>query len=417
MKKILAVIMVACLAFTSVACTAAPQQGAAPQDTASQQATTQDTTPQQGTDDQETNEPQNGTGFQVTGDFRIAIMTNSISQGEEPFRVAAALRERYPDHVVHVTYPDNFTTEQEQTIATMLALAADPTIKAIICVEAVVGTAAAFAAVREIRPDMFLYGGQTSDDPGVISGLMCLGVMNDMPGFAHQLTQAAVDMGVERIIYFTFPRHIARLTTAQQIALFEEVAPAAGIDFIIVTTPDPLGDAGLAGTQQFVLEEVRRQVEQHGPLTAFYSTNIGQSEPIIRSVLETGAFYLTPPEPSPFTGFPGAMGIAIPEEKRGDFNFVMDEIINVLVEHDMEGHMGLWTVPSLTFLIQVGFYYAVEYLSGNITDRADEAALVRVMEQIAGEGVNLRMFPLDEDETEFLENFFFVLAPYKILRR
>ncbi|MDR2899605.1 MAG: DUF3798 domain-containing protein [Clostridiales bacterium] len=347
------------------------------------------------------------------GDFKIGIMTSSVSQGEESYRAGAALAAQYPDNVIHVTYPDNFTTEQEQTISTMLSMAADPDVKAIVTAESVVGTAAAFAKVKEIRPDILLIAGQATDDPTVITEVMDLGICTDMPGFAEQLSQAAADMGAKRIVYYTFPRHIARVTTAQQVELFEEIAPQKGLEFIMVTTPDPLSDAGLAGTQQFVLEDVKRAVEQYGADTAFYSTNIGQSEPIIKSVLETKSYYLTPPEPSPFTGFPGAMGIAIPEDKRGDVDYIMGEIESNLASNDMSGHMGLWTVPALTFFINSGFKYAVEYCQGTITEKVDEAALSRIMAELAGGEVSLRKYPMEDGS--FLENYYFCLAPYYIL--
>jgi len=347
------------------------------------------------------------------GDFKIGIMSSSISQGEETYRAATALLAKYPDNVVHVTYPDQFTTEQEQTIATMISLAADPKIKAIVTCESVVGTAAAFARVKELRPDILLVAGQATDDPLVVSSVMDVGICTDMPGFANQLSQAAKDMGAARIIYFTFPRHIARVTTAQQIALFQKVAPQKGLEFIMVTTPDPLSDAGLAGTQQFVLEDVSRQVAKYGKDTAFYSTNIGQSEPIIKSVLKEKAIYLTPPEPSPFTGFPGALGIAIPEDKRGNVEYMMEQIAKILKENDMAGRMGLWRVPALTFFINSGFQYAAEFCQGKITERSDEVALKRVLEENSGGEVQIRKYPLED--SKFLENYYFVLAEYKQL--
>lgn len=353
------------------------------------------------------------TAAESLGDFKIGVMSSSISQGEESYRAAAALLARYPNNVVHVTYPDQFTTEQEQTISTMISMAADPKIKAIVTCESVVGTAAAFAKVKELRPDILLVAGQATDDPLVISAAMDVGICSDMPGFAEQLSQAAKDMGAKRIIYYTFPRHIARVTTAQQIELFKKIAPEKGLDFIMVTTPDPLSDVGLAGTQQFVLEDVSRQVEKYGKDTAFYSTNIGQSEPIIKSVMKEKAIYLTPPEPSPFTGFPGALGIAIPEDKRGDVSFMMNEISSVLKAGDMAGRMGLWNVPCLTFFINSGFQYAAEFCQGKITGRYDAVALKRVLEEQSGGEVSIRKYPLEDGK--FLDNYYFVLAEYKQL--
>ena len=43
--------------------------------------------------------------------------------------------------------------------------------------------------------------------------------------------------------------------------------------------------------------------------------------------------------------------------------------------------------------MQAGTYYAVEWINGNITSKNDKAALVRIMEEIAGQSVNLVEYP------------------------
>ena len=53
------------------------------------------------------------------------------------------MKNKYGDMIVLQTYPDNFTKEQETTIANTLSLAADPDVKAIIFVQAVPGASAA----------------------------------------------------------------------------------------------------------------------------------------------------------------------------------------------------------------------------------------------------------------------------------
>ena len=59
-------------------------------------------------------------------DYKIGIITGTVSQGEEEYQAAQNLKEQYPDIVVTATYPDNFSTETEQTIATVTNMAADP---------------------------------------------------------------------------------------------------------------------------------------------------------------------------------------------------------------------------------------------------------------------------------------------------
>ena len=40
--------------------------------------------------------------------FKVGIVTGTVSQGEDEYRAAQDLKERYPGSVIHRTYPDNF---------------------------------------------------------------------------------------------------------------------------------------------------------------------------------------------------------------------------------------------------------------------------------------------------------------------
>ena len=44
----------------------------------------------------------------------------------------------------------------------------------------------------------------------------------------------------------------------------KDEAAKLGLEVIDVTAPDPMGDAGIPGTQQFILEDIPRQAEIHG---------------------------------------------------------------------------------------------------------------------------------------------------------
>ena len=61
-----------------------------------------------------------------TGSYKIAILTGTTSQGDEEYYAAEALKEAYPDIVLHDTYPDNFSSEVETTISKLLTFAEDP---------------------------------------------------------------------------------------------------------------------------------------------------------------------------------------------------------------------------------------------------------------------------------------------------
>ena len=57
----------------------------------------------------------------TTDNWKVAIMTGTVSQGEEEFRAAEkAIATWGADHIVTATYPDNFMSEMETTVSTLL---------------------------------------------------------------------------------------------------------------------------------------------------------------------------------------------------------------------------------------------------------------------------------------------------------
>lgn len=117
--------------------------------------------------------PSGSSGSGPQGDaaapYKIAIITGTVSQGEEEFRAAQEMKEKYPDIVVTATYPDNFSKEQETTISNVLNLVADPEVKALVFLQAVPGAAAAISKAKELRPDLLVIAGVTGEDPAVIA--------------------------------------------------------------------------------------------------------------------------------------------------------------------------------------------------------------------------------------------------------
>ncbi|HPL99223.1 MAG TPA: DUF3798 domain-containing protein, partial [Bacillota bacterium] len=84
--------------------------------------------------------------------WKIAIVTNTVSQNEEEYRSAEFVQKKYgKDKIVHELWPDNFMTEQEQMISVLTKLAADPDIKAVVINQAVPGTNPAIDKFLEAR--------------------------------------------------------------------------------------------------------------------------------------------------------------------------------------------------------------------------------------------------------------------------
>jgi hypothetical protein len=292
--------------------------------------------------------------FAVT---KVGVMTGTTSQGEEEYQAAQEMIRKYPGRIIHVTYPDKFMDEQETTIQQILSMAADPDVKAIVLVQGVPGSAAAIDKVKEIRPDMFFINIVPHEDPMLAAQKADIVLETDNPRRGVTIVDLAEKMGAKTFVHISFPRHMSYPLLAERRDIMKAECEKRGIEWVFVNAPDPTGDAGIAGAQQFILEDVPRQVEKYGKDTAFFSTNCGMQEPLIKSVLMTGAIYPEQCCPSPYHAYPGALGIEIPEGKAGDVAFILEAITEKVVEAGGAGRFATWKIP-----INMAFTYAsVEY--------------------------------------------------------
>jgi hypothetical protein len=233
-------------------------------------------------------EPEPGPGAETPKPFKIGIVTGTVSQGEDEYRAGEQMKEKYGDRVVHVTYPDNFMAEQETTIGQMAGLASDPDIKIIAICQGVPGTAAAIDKIRQTRDDIIIVVVSPHEDPGMMDtkGDLVLDVNNLARGAS--IVKLAKEMGAEKFLHYSFPRHMSMELLAKRRDQMEEECENLGLEFIFVTAPDPMGPDGIPGAQKFILEDVPRQVEQHGKNIAVFSTNCGMQEPLITAALPHG---------------------------------------------------------------------------------------------------------------------------------
>ena len=332
--------------------------------------------------------------------FKIGIMTGTVSQGEDEYRGAERMIQRYgASHIKHVTYPDNFMTEQETTIAQILNLAADKDVKAIIVAQGVPGTMAAIKKVRELRPDMLFVLDNPHEDPHQISEYADLSLIPDDLRRGETIVELAQKMGADGFIHYSFPRHMSQELLARRKDIMEAKAKELGMNFIYVNAPDPTGDQGLPGAQKFILEDVPRQIAQYGKNTAFFSTNCGMQEPLIRSVMDNGAIFPEQCCPSPTHGYPGALGIAITDEQAGDMAQIRDAIEQKVTEANQNGRMATWPVSIGMVVIEAEVELAIKAVKGEV-EVTDQAAIRN--ELMAAAGVNVTMEPFEGKDNYFL---------------
>lgn len=344
-------------------------------------------------------------------DYKIGIMTTTVSQSEESYRAAERLYNANPDKVVLATFPEKFATEQETTISTALSLASDPDIKAIIFSQACQGTAAACQKIREVRPDILLMAAAYQDDVATTAANCDIFYHENVPKMGTQIADEMHKLGVKTIVHYSFPRHLAWQPTADRLQNMKDRCAELGMTLVETTTPDPMSDAGVSGTQQFVLEDVPRSVDKYGKETAFFGTNTSQQEPMIKAAVENGAYFTIPADPSPFLGFPSALGIEVPEDKLYDSQYMMDAISEKLAAADMSNHMGTWSAPIMTLFIDGSYAYAEAFCEGETDGKLDAEVFKEVFSECANGEIDLENI-VDGGNT--YENGFYIMCPYTV---
>lgn len=326
-----------------------------------------------------------GTDAPAEMDFKIGILTGTVSQNEEEYRAAEAVVAKYgAEKVVVKTYPDKFMDEQDTTISNIVELASDPQIKAIVIVQAVPGVSAGIEKAREIRDDLLIIAGVPGEDPSMIATKADIVFALDELTMGVTIPEQAKAMGAKTFVHYSFPRHMSYALLAARRDLFKENCERLGIEFVDATAPDPTGDAGVPGAQQFILEDVPRMIAQYGKDTAFFSTNCAMQVPLIKAALDEGGIYPQPCCPSPTHGFPSAVGLEIPEDKKADMAYILEAVKTEIAAKGGEGRFSTWPVPVSMMFIEAGVEYAIKWAEGKTDGKLDMAVLEAEFKAYAG---------------------------------
>lgn len=278
--------------------------------------------------------------------FHIGICTGTVSQAEDEQRGAESMLAKYGDakdggYITLKNYPDNYAAEQETTIQQIVSFADDPLMKVVVVNQGPPGTAAAFKQIKEKRPDILCFVGNSQEEPNLIEGVADLIVDPDNVTRGYLIPLAAKKMGAKKFIHVTFPRHMSVELLSLRKDIMEATCDKIGIEFVMETAPDPMSDVGVPGAQNFILEQMPAWVKQYGQDTAFFATNDAHTEPMLLKVAELGAYFVEQDLPSPILGYPGALGIDV-KDAAGDWPEILKRVENKVVDMGAAGHMGLW---------------------------------------------------------------------------
>lgn len=348
---------------------------------------------------------------EANDNWKVAILTGTVSQGEEEFRAAEkAVATWGADHIITDTYPDNFMSEMETTVSKLVAFASDPDVKAIVMCQAVPGAKAAFDKIREMgRDDILLIAGTPQEDPSVISAAADVVMYADEAKQGDTIMETCANWGIDVFIHYSFPRHMAMELIVARHELLKANAEALGIEMVDVTAPDPTAEAGLSASQQFILEDVPQQLAKYeGKKVAFFTTNCGMQPSLQAAVLdEPNAYYPQPCCPSPYHAFPATLGLEL--EIGGDDEEALHQIALKLQEHDAVGRFSTWAHPVAMTIIEVGVEYAKAYIDGDVTVKNDAQKLAAMLEEKVP-GAKVEPYT-DANGTTFENYYTILLAP------
>ena len=359
MKKIVALLLALVMVLSLAACAGKTTQTTPP---ATSTDTSADTSSDAAADAQTPAEEE--TPAASDGAVHIGIVTGSVSQSEDDRRGAEAFQAEYGEDMVKLAiYPDNFTEELETTIQTIVNMSDDPDMKAIIVNQAIPGTTEAFRQIKERRPDIICIAGESHEALPEIGSAADLVTNNDFVARGYLIIRTAHELGCDTFVHISFPRHMSYETMSRRVAIMQAACDEFGMKFVLETAPDPTSDVGVPGAQAYILEKVPEWVEKYGQNAAYFCTNDAHTEPLLKSLLEYGGYFIEADLPSPLMGYPGALGLDLTEEA-GDFDKILAKVEKAICEKGGAGRFGTWAY-SYGYTVSAGLaQHALNVING-----------------------------------------------------
>jgi len=334
---------------------------------------------------------------------KIVIISNSsadISGTEQYYAAAQAAQEYGADKITHLTWPENYMREQEEMVNILAGVAEDPSVKALIINQAVFGALAALAKLRETRDDIFVVYCLPQEDPVEIAQLADLILDADTVAMGSAMVEQAYKMGAKTFVHYSFPRQMLMPVLAARRDEIALKCAQLGLEFLDGRAPDPMSDVDAAAAAEWPQEDITQKIAEYGKDIAFFATECGQQAPLIMAVAQSGAIFPQPCHPSPYHGFPVALGLiaedATPYVDSWFELYKTDINAQIRKALDKEGALGRfsnWPVPIGMLCTWAGVEYALKRLNGEASpDSVDQALLEQCLADYAGVACTVRPY-------------------------
>ncbi|HQI82905.1 MAG TPA: DUF3798 domain-containing protein, partial [Deltaproteobacteria bacterium] len=282
--------------------------------------------------------------------YKIGVVTPSLSASEDEFRGAQRAARSNPGMIRHLVLPDNFETEQETAITQILSLGNDKDVKAIIICAGYSGILPAIEKVKARRKDMIVITAPIWDDPDMMAKYIDLSLDTDWVQRGITIPTKAKKMGARTFIHYSFPTHMSKEVLSKRRDMMKQTSEKLGMKFVEVMTPDPQAGSDVSTMQQFLMEDITRQIAKYGKDTCIFGTNCPMQDVIILKALELKFIMAEQCCPTPTQGFPAAMNLEIKAEDAGNFDKINAMIRDKAAKAGCTGRLSTWPVP-------VGYFF------------------------------------------------------------
>jgi hypothetical protein len=281
----------------------------------------------------------------TNGKYHIGVITGTMTLSKDEFLGAEALIKEYGSvqkkgMIRHVTYQGDLRFNNSAGIASVVALADDPSMKAIVIDRAIPGTAEAFRQIRAKRPDILLFAGEPDEDPLTIQSAADLVVSSDFVSRGYTIPWAAKQLGAKSFVHISFPRTMNPDAVALR-AIMEQACADLGLKFYVETVPDSPSGTADSAIRQYILQKFPQWILKYGKDTAFFCADDTYVELTLTQLLKYGGFFLEGELPSPLIGYPGALNLNLDKEA-GNFPVILKKIEAAVVAKGGAGRFGTW---------------------------------------------------------------------------
>lgn len=153
--------------------------------------------------------------------------------------------------------------EPAQTVTLLFDLSADTAANALVLFPSVPIAKRALDMIRQWdRHDILLVTDVPQDKTAAYEGIAAAILPSDALTPGEELLEACAAYGITALYHCAYPRHLADEAVLARHEALQRNAEAHGCTFYDVSMPDPLAEAGVAGSLQFMLEYMTAQMAE-----------------------------------------------------------------------------------------------------------------------------------------------------------